>query len=98
MRTSDPSAPKRWVMFDISGSIFNEVGGLVKGWLKNPLNLSFFYWYFLLSVGLVLLQLLVVRPVLGYRALEIFNVASTGAGPPGSAIDLILKMLTGSIF
>jgi len=34
-------------MFGISTSVFNDAGGLVKDWLKNPLNASFLYWYFL---------------------------------------------------
>lgn len=80
-------------MFGISSSIFNEAGGLVKGWLKNPLNASFFYWYFLPAVGFVLLQLFIIGPVLGCPAPGVFNVNvsnSTGLA------DLIVQVLNAS--
>lgn len=60
-------------MLGISSSVFNEAGGLVKDWLKNPLNASFFYWYFLPAFGFVLLQLFVIGPVLGWRPPEVFK-------------------------
>jgi hypothetical protein len=82
-------------MFGISTSVFNEAGGLVKDWLKNPLNASFFYWYFLPAVGFVLLQLFVIGPVLGYQAPKVFNV---NVGPSKTAVDLILQMLSASFF
>jgi hypothetical protein len=82
-------------MFGISTSVFNEAGGLVKDWLKNPLNASFFYWYFLPAVGFVLLQLFVIGPALGYQAPKVFNV---NVGPSKTAVDLILQMLSASFF
>ena len=82
-------------MFGIPTSVFNEAGGLVKDWLKNPLNASFFYWYFLPSVGFVLLQLFVIGPVLGYPAPKVFNV---NVGPSKTAVDLILQILNASLF
>src|SRR4030095_3708058 len=61
-------------MLGIPSSIFNEAGSLVKDWLKNPLNASFFYWYFLPAVGFALLQLFVVGPALGRPAPQVLNV------------------------
>jgi hypothetical protein len=55
----------------MSSSLSNEVGGLLKDWLKNPLNASFLYWYFLPAVGFVLLQLFVIVPAFGYAAPEV---------------------------
>jgi len=77
-------------MLGISASIFNETGGLVKNWLKNPLNASFFYWYFLPAVGFVLLHLLIICPVLGYPAPALFN---DGVDRPNTVADLILQLL-----
>ncbi len=77
-------------MLGISASIFNETGGLVKDWLKNPLNASFFYWYFLPAVGFVLLHLLIIWPVLGHPAPALFNVE---VGHPNTVADLILQIL-----
>ncbi len=82
-------------MFGISTSVFSEAGGLVKDWLKNPLNASFLYWYFLPAVGFVLLQLFLIGPVLGRPAPGVFNIE---AGPSKSAADLILQILSGSVF
>ena len=82
-------------MFGISTSVFNEAGGLVKDWLKNPLNASFLYWYFLPSVGVVLLQLFLIGPALGRAAPKVFDIE---AGPSKSAADLILQILSGSVF
>jgi len=64
-------------MLGISTSIFNEAGGFVKDWLKNPLNASFVYWYFLPAAGFVLLQLILIGPSLGYAVPKVF----TGAVP-----------------
>ena len=52
-------------MLGISASIFNEAGSVVRDWLKNPLNSSFFFWYFMPAVGFVLLHLFTIWPVLG---------------------------------
>ncbi len=82
-------------MFGISTSIFNETGGLVKDWLKNPLNASFFYWYFLPAVGFVLLQAFLIRRVLGRAAPQLFNV-EVGHAP--NVADLILQILNASFF
>ena|SRR5438445_1426366 len=61
-------------MLGISTSVFNEAGSLAKDWLKNPLNASFLYWYFLPAAGLILLQLMIVGPALGHPRPEIFNI------------------------
>ena len=82
-------------MLGISTSVFNEAGGLVKDWLKNPLNASFFYWYFLPAVGVMLLQLCVIGPVLGYAAPNILSVEVSSAK---GAADLILQLLSLSFF
>ena len=82
-------------MLGISTSVFNEAGGLVKDWLKNPLNASFTYWYFLPAVGFVLLQLFVIGPALGYPAPKLLDV---NVGPSKTAVDLILQLLTASFF
>ena len=82
-------------MFGIPTSVFNEAGGLVKDWLKNPLNASFFFWYFLPAVGFVLLQLFVIGPVLGYPAPKVFNL---NVGTSKTAVDLILQILNASLF
>lgn len=77
-------------MLGISASIFNETGGLVKDWLKNPLNASFFYWYFLPAAGFVVLHLLIICPALGYPAPPLFNVE---VGHQNTVADLILQIL-----
>jgi len=82
-------------MLGISSSVFNEAGGLVKDWLKNPLNASFVYWYFLPAVGFMLLQLFVIGPVLGHPPPEIFKVE---VGSAKGAVDLILQVLSASFF
>jgi hypothetical protein len=82
-------------MFGISTSIFSEAGGLVKGWLKNPLNASFFYWYFLPAVGFALLQMFIIMPVFGRHAPEILKVE---VGKSVSMAELILQVLSASLF
>src|ERR1700736_2766341 len=81
-------------MFGISTSVFDEAGGLVKEWLKNPLNASFLYWYFLPSVGVVLVHLFLIGPALGYRAPAVFSIE---VGPTKSPADLILQMLNSGV-
>jgi hypothetical protein len=81
-------------MLGISTSIFNETGGLVKSWLKNPLNASFFYWYFLPAAGLVLLHLLIIGPALGRPAPPVFNLE---VSHPNTVADLILQFLNASV-
>jgi hypothetical protein len=61
-------------MLGIPTSVMNEAGGLVKDWLKNPLNSSFLYWYFLPAVGFVLLQLFIIGPAMGWQAPNVFEV------------------------
>ena len=86
-------------MLGISQSIFNEVGGGVKGWLKNPLNQTFFFWYFLPAAGSVFLQLFVVGPALGYAAPDVLSGEVTlpeGLSTTESLIALIVGVLSGS--
>src|SRR5712692_6031919 len=82
-------------MLGISTSVFNEAGSLVKDWLKNPLNASFLYWYFLPAAGLVLLQLMIVGPALGHPRPDIFNIEARSTK---STVDLILQILNASVF
>ena len=82
-------------MLGISTSIFNEAGSLVKDWLKNPLNSSFFFWYFLPAAGFVLLQLFVIGPALGRPAPQVFNIeVAQGKG----LTNLLLEILSASLF
>lgn len=80
-------------MFGISSSIFNEAGSLVRDWLKNPLNTSFFYWYFLPAAGFVLLQLFVIGPALGWSPPQVFNLE---VGQGKGLTDLILAIFNTS--
>jgi len=82
-------------MLGISTSIFNEAGSLLKDWLKNPLNSSFFFWYFLPAVGFVLLQLFVIGPALGRPAPAVFHI---NVAQGKSLTNLILEILSGSLF
>jgi hypothetical protein len=82
-------------MLGISASIFNEAGSVVRDWLKNPLNSSFFFWYFMPAVGLVLLHLFTVWPLLGRPTPQLL----TGDIPHvESASELILAILSASLF
>ena len=82
-------------MFGISASIFNEAGSVVRDWLKNPLNSSFFFWYFLPSVAFVLLHLFTIWPMLGRPTPQLL----TGDVPRvESAVELILAILSASFF
>jgi hypothetical protein len=82
-------------MLGISASIFNEAGSVVRDWLKNPLNSSFFFWYFLPAVGFVLFQLLTIWPLMGRPTPPIL----TGEIPHvESATDLIFAILSASVF
>ena len=82
-------------MFGISASIFNEAGSLVRDWLKNPLNTSFFYWYFLPVAGFILLQRFLVGPLLGWPAPGTFDVQLTQTG---NVVELLLQILNASFF
>lgn len=82
-------------MLGISTSVFNEAGGLVKDWLKNPWKAGFLYWYFLPAAGFVLLQLFIIGPALGYPAPVVFRIE---AGTSKSAIDLLLQVLSPKFF
>jgi hypothetical protein len=81
-------------MLGISTSVFSEAGGLVKDWLKNPLNSAFLYWYFLPAAGFVLLQLFLIGPVFGHPAPRLFENVEEGKG----AADVVLQIVSGSIF
>jgi hypothetical protein len=82
-------------MFGISASIFNEAGSLVRDWLKNPLNTSFFYWYFLPITGFILLQLFFVGPALGRPAP---NILSVDVQHSTSVAELALQIFSASFF
>jgi hypothetical protein len=82
-------------MLGISASIFNEAGSVVRDWLKNPLNSSFFFWYFMPAVGVVLLNLFTIWPLLGRPTPQLL----TGDIPHvGSATELLLAVLGASFF
>ena len=80
----------------VTTSVSNEVGGLLKDWLKNPLNASFVYWYFLPALGFVLLQLFVITPALGYSAPEV--VPQKDSLQTDSIVAVVLQLLRGSVF
>lgn len=82
-------------MLGISASIFNEAGSVVRDWLKNPLNSSFFFWYFMPAVGFVLLHLFTIWPLLGRPTPPLL----TGEIPHfESATELVLAILSASLF
>jgi hypothetical protein len=82
-------------MLGISASIFNEAGSVVRDWLKNPLNSSFFFWYFMPAVGLVLLHLFTIWPLLGRPTPQLL----TGDIPHVESVtELILAILSASLF
>lgn len=80
----------------VTTSVSNEVGGLLKDWLKNPLNASFVYWYFLPALGFVLLQLFVVSPALGYLPPEV--VPQKDSLQTNSIVELVVQLLRASVF
>jgi hypothetical protein len=87
-------------MLAVTDSVFNEIGGVVKGWLRNPLNQTFLFWYFLPAAGLILLQLWLIGPALGFAAPGwLANPQALAAGtanmPPGeAAVALVLAVLS----
>ena len=82
-------------MLGISASIFNEAGSVVRDWLKNPLNSSFFFWYFMPAVGFVLLHLFTIWPLLGRPTPQLL----TGEIPEvENAAELVLAILSASLF
>ncbi len=46
----------------LSSSIVSQVGSTVGGWVKNPLNRNFFYWYFFPALAFMLFQSYVIGP------------------------------------
>ena len=82
-------------MLGISASIFNEAGSVVRDWLKNPLNSSFFFWYFLPAVAFALLHLFTIWPLLGRPTPQLL----TGDIPRvANATELVLAILSASLF
>jgi hypothetical protein len=82
-------------MLGISASIFNEAGSVVRDWLKNPLNSSFFFWYFMPAVGFVLLHLSTIWPLLGRPTPQLL----TGEIPHiESATGFVIAILSASFF
>ena len=82
-------------MLAISNQVFSEAGGFVKDWLKNPLNASFFYWYFLPALGLVLLQAFFVWPLRGH---ETPRILPPGGGQPETFAALLYQILNARLF
>ena len=80
-------------MLGISASIFNEAGSVVRDWLKNPLNSSFFFWYFLPAVTFVLLQLVTIGPLLGQ---PIPQFLADKPDKIEGTVDLVFWVLKGS--
>ncbi|HXT64033.1 MAG TPA: hypothetical protein VN696_13425 [Pyrinomonadaceae bacterium] len=80
-------------MLGISPSIFNEAGSVVRDWLKNPLNSSFFFWYFLPAVTFVLLQLVTIGPLLGQ---PIPQFLADKPDKIEGTVDLVFWVLKGS--
>jgi len=83
-------------MMSASSSLSNEVGGLLKDWLKNPLNASFLYWYFLPALGFVLLQLFVIAPAFGYTTPEV--VPQNDDAQTATVAVLAVQFLRASVF
>ncbi len=88
-------------MWGIPDSVFNEIGSAVKGWLKNPLNQAFFFWYFFPAAGFVLLQLIAIGPALGFPAPSLLSGEFTL--PPNTpdaerVAALILSVLGRNLF
>lgn len=47
----------------ISSSIVNQAGNTIGGWLKNPFNRSFFFWYYFPALAYILFNRFLVLPV-----------------------------------
>jgi hypothetical protein len=83
-------------MLGMSQGLINEVGGVVQGWLKNPLNRSFFYWFFLPAAGFLMLQSMVVGTLPGF-APAATQTAGASAAPAEDMTILILGILAQNI-
>ncbi|MBI3244186.1 MAG: hypothetical protein HYZ49_18040 [Chloroflexi bacterium] len=46
----------------LSSSIVNQVGSTVSGWVKNPLNRNFFYWYFFPALAFIFFNSYLIGP------------------------------------
>lgn len=82
-------------MLGISASIFNEAGSVVRDWLKNPLNSSFFFWYFLPAVAFALLHLFTIWPMLGRPTPQLLSGEIPHVESPA---ELVLAILSASLF
>jgi hypothetical protein len=82
-------------MFGISASIFNEAGSVVRDWLKNPLNSSFFFWYFLPAVAFALLHLFTIWPMLGRPTPQLLSGEIPHVESPA---ELVVAILSASLF
>lgn len=58
-------------LLGVSGSLANELGGAVGGFLKNPLTRSFFLYYYLPAAAFLLVQGLLIAPAVGLPALDL---------------------------
>src|SRR5574341_617007 len=79
----------------LSSAIVGEVGKTVSGWVKNPFNHLFFYWYFFPVLIFILFHQFVIRPAAFNQhppnpidyANQAFAAASGGAEPTPGPTD-----------
>lgn len=78
-------------LLGLSGSIANQVGSTVAGWVKNPLNRNFFYWYFFPVLAFVLFQQYVIGPLaFNTEPPNFVEYANQAFATPSAAPDLSL--------
>jgi hypothetical protein len=78
-------------LLGLSGSIVNQVGSTVAGWIKNPFNRSFFYWYFFPALAFVLFQQYVIGPLaFGAEPPNFVEYANTAFATSSAAPDFSL--------
>ncbi|MBI3360945.1 MAG: hypothetical protein HY023_07530, partial [Chloroflexi bacterium] len=84
-------------LLGVSGSLANELGGAVSGFLKNPLTRSFFLYYYLPAAAFLLIQGLWIAPVVGLPALDISGF-EFHANPETTGLTQLLTDLAVSFF
>lgn len=77
----------------LSSSIVGEVGKTVSGWVQNPFNRNFLYWYFFPALAFILFHQFVIRQVAFGETppnpVEYANraFATPAPGPEGQGLD-----------
>ncbi len=78
-------------MIIVREDVFEQMGESLKGWLKNPLNQTFFAWYFLPALGFVLTHLMLVMPALGWGIHSSAGaIALPQPAPPPDSLEALL--------